>query len=64
MPFDSGSRACAGDRFQTEVAAQGQELGMETGGAARAVEHGRLQVVEDQVAGTAAEERQGVDQAR
>ena len=54
---------CAGDRLQAEVAAQRQELGMETGSAARAVEHGRLQVVEDQAAGTAAEEGQGVDQA-
>src|ERR1017187_5258983 len=36
---------------------------METGVAARAVEHGRLEVVEDQVARTAAEERQGIDQA-
>ena len=36
---------------------------METGVAARAVEHGRLEVVEDQVARTAAEEGQGVDQA-
>ena len=36
---------------------------MEAGGAARAVEHGRLQVVEDDGAGTAAEEGQGIDQA-
>src|ERR1700757_1234481 len=36
---------------------------METSVAARAVEYGRLQVVEDQVARTAAEEGQGVDQA-
>ncbi len=36
---------------------------METGVASRAVEHGRLEVIEDQVAGTAAEEGQGIDQA-
>ena len=35
---------------------------METGAASGAVEHGRFEVVEDQVAGTAAEEGQGVDQ--
>src|SRR5260370_644200 len=35
---------------------------METGTASRAVEHGRLEVVEDQVARTAAEKGQGVDQ--
>ena len=56
-------RGGAGDRLHTEIAAQGQELGMETGMAAGAVEHGRLEVVEDQVARTAAEEGQGVDQA-
>ena len=36
---------------------------MQAGAASGAVEHGRLEVVEDQVAGTAAEEGQGVDQA-
>ena len=36
---------------------------MEAGVAARAVEYGRLEVVEDQVARTAAEKRQGIDQA-
>src|ERR1022692_4087676 len=36
---------------------------METGMAARAVEHSRFEVVEDQIARTAAEEGQSVDQA-
>src|SRR5260370_37634357 len=36
---------------------------MEASVTARAVEHGRLQVVEDQGARTAAEEGQGIDQA-
>src|SRR5947209_2917922 len=36
---------------------------METGVATRAVEHGRLEVVDDQIARTAAEEGQSVDQA-
>ncbi|CAN5434150.1 hypothetical protein BH10PLA2_BH10PLA2_30180 [soil metagenome] len=36
---------------------------METGAASGAVEHGGLEVVEDQAAGAAAEESQGVDQA-
>jgi hypothetical protein len=53
----------AGERLQTEGAAHGQELGMETGVAAGAIEYGRLEVIEDQVTGTAAEERQGVNQA-
>ena len=44
------------------MAAQGQELGMEAGSAARAIEHGRLQVVEDHGPGTATEELEGVDQ--
>src|SRR5207248_6827397 len=51
------------ERLQTKIAAQRQELGMETGAASRAVEHRRLEVVEDQLARTATEEGQGIDQA-
>ena len=59
-PFDDSFRfritGGAGDRLHTEIPADGQELGMKASVAARAVEHGRLEVVEDQVARTAAEE--------
>src|SRR5438132_8878966 len=53
----------AGDRLQTKIAAQRQELGMETGAASRTVAYGRLEIVEDQLARTAPEEGQGIDQA-
>ncbi len=62
-PFGFRVASFASDRLQAEVTAQRQELGMETGGAARAVEDGGFQVVDDQGAGTAAEELQGVHHA-
>src|SRR5271165_4064371 len=52
----------ARDRLQAIVATQGQELGVEAGGAARAVEHGSLQVVKDHSSRTAPEELKGIDQ--
>ena len=62
-PFGFRVPTFASDRQQAEVAAQGQELGMETGTAARAVFDGSFQIVDDQGAGAAAEELQGVHHA-
>ena len=61
-PFRFRVPACAGDRFQTEVAAEGQKLRMQAGRTAVTVKHGRLEVVENDFAGTPTEELQGVDE--
>src|SRR5262249_8608607 len=62
-PFGFGITPFAGDRLHVVATAQRQELGMKTGGAARAIDHGRFQVVEDDGARTAPKELQGMHQA-
>ena len=62
-PFGFGIAPFAGDRLQVVVATERQELGMKTGGAARAVDHGRFQVVEDDGTRTGPKELQRMHQA-
>ena len=47
-----------GNRLQTEVPTQCQELGMQAGVSPRTVEHGRLEIVEDDLTRAAAVELQ------
>ena len=60
--FGFGIAPLAGDRLQAVATAQGQELRMKTGGAARAIDHGGFQVVDDDGTGTATKELQGMHQ--